>query len=203
MTKVQLSAISFLGLALVAGWVAYGVTSSRKPEEQTFELPESYGPAPEFRFPSAYGGEVGLTDFSGKVWIADFFFTNCKGICPKLTSSMKRVQAETEDLPELKLVSFSVDPARDNAETLSKYADSIPADRSRWSFLFGKRGEVKRLSTTGFNLGATEVPGEILHSDRLILIDRQGQIRGYFSGTHDSEVNDLIQAARKLVKDGS
>ena len=159
-----------------------------------------YGAVPEFSLVERSGKTVNLANLRGTIWVADFIYTTCTDTCPLQTAEMRKLQAEWSDKPELKLVSFSVDPEKDTVEVLSRYADRYQADSQRWLFLTGAREEITRLVQEGFKLSAVPVvnaessEGVIMHSPRFVLVDRQGQIRGYYDSRDQ-------QALERLKKD--
>ncbi len=170
----------------------------------------AYGTVPDFAFTDRRGRTVRRADLLGKVWVADFIFTNCAGTCPVMTMRMKGLLETLKDLSGVALVSFSVDPDRDTPEVLDEYAAGHGADDERWHFLTGDRAAVYKLSRDGFRLAVGEVPPEelrpgdeaIMHSDRFALVDRQGRIRGLYRGAGpDSEVavRQLAEDIRKLL----
>ncbi len=161
----------------------------------------NYGVAPEFSLIDQDGRSVTRGDLAGKVWIADFIFTNCAGTCPMISATMRRLQNSLP--PEVHLASFSVDPERDTPEALAKYADEFSADRKRWHFLTGKKDELYDLSVKGFKLALDDTGGTdvepITHSTRLVLVDKEGKIRGYYGGTEDEEMQRLFKDVLKLL----
>ncbi len=152
-------------------------------------------PLPNFSLTDQHGAYVGLSDFRGKIWVADFIFTSCVTICPPMTGEMAALQEEflTDDLH---FVSFSVDPERDTPEVLFGYADRYGADKDRWSFLTGEKKTIYQLAHDGFNLAAGDQGSEILHSSRFVLIDREGQVRDYY----DSRSKVALQNLRRDIK---
>jgi cytochrome oxidase Cu insertion factor (SCO1/SenC/PrrC family) len=160
-----------------------------------------YGQVPEFSLTDQEGETVTRGDLAGKVWIADFIFTNCAGTCPMITETMSRLQRA---LPkEVHLVSFSVDPARDTPEVLAEYAKKTSADRERWHFLTGDKNTLYDLSIKGFKLALDETTGTevepITHSTRLVLVDQEGKIRGYYGGTDEEDMKRLFTDATDLL----
>ena len=135
------------------------------------------------------GKTVHPADLQGKVWIANFFFANCPGVCTKLSQGVASLQDDLTD-PDLQFVSITVDPEHDTPEQLSEYADRFKADPDRWWFLTGTMDDIRRLAEKSFQVGAG--PGQ--HSDRLFLIDRHGEIRGSFHGSEEHEVAALSTA---------
>lgn len=146
---------------------------------------------------------MALDDLRGKVWVADFIFTNCAGPCPRLTSHMSRLQEALAGVAgggEVRLVSFSVDPEKDTPEVLAEYGRRFRADFTRWSFLTGGKQAIYDLIFEGFKLAiddgalskdGTPGPGIITHSVRFVLVDREGRIRGYYPG-EDADIVERI-----------
>jgi cytochrome oxidase Cu insertion factor (SCO1/SenC/PrrC family) len=160
-----------------------------------------YGIVPEFSLLESSGRTVTLHDLEGKVWVADFVFTNCAGTCPMMTGKMRKLQ---DVLPqEIRMVSFSVDPTRDTPQALSAYAKSFGADNQRWWFLTGDQPTLYKLSTEGFKLALDNTRGTdaepITHSTRFVLVDAHGAIRGYYGGTDDADLTRLTNDAKKLL----
>jgi cytochrome oxidase Cu insertion factor (SCO1/SenC/PrrC family) len=137
------------------------------------------------------GKPVSNADLAGKVWVASFVFTRCTGPCPSVTATMTRLQADLDlaNQPDLRLVTFTVDPDRDTPDELKQYADNFRAHPDRWLFLTGKEDEIHRLARNGFKLGVNRsenpnppVGQEFDHSTMLVVVDRQGRVRGHFDG---------------------
>jgi protein SCO1/2 len=158
------------------------------------ELPV-LGNVPEFELTERSARTVTRAELDGKVWIADFIFTKCSTSCPDMTGAMRRLQ---EKLPvEIRFVSFSVDPARDTPEVLTGYAAKNGADPDRWLFLTGDKSALYGLSKKGFKLAVDDqngTPSEpVTHSSRFVLVDRNGQIRGYY-GIEDADAMTRLTA---------
>ena len=160
----------------------------------------NYYPLPDFALTDQTGKPVTLRDLAGKVWVADFIFTNCGGTCPLMTDKMRKLQEALP--PDIHLVSFTVDPSRDTPKVLAAYAQEHSANRDRWLFLTGDKEALYDICVRGFRLpldaeGGT--PAEpIAHSTRFVLVDKQGEIRGYYSGTEEQELRRLAADAKKL-----
>lgn len=136
-----------------------------------------------------------------KIVVADFFFTHCPTICPKMTKSMKRVNSAFKNDDAIWLSSFSVDPERDSAAQLKKYARQFAIATGKWDLLTGDKKEIYKLARNGFMIVATDGdggPNDFIHSERLVLIDQQKRIRGYYDGTDDKEVKQLVNDIKKL-----
>ncbi|MBW3565008.1 MAG: SCO family protein [Acidobacteria bacterium] len=142
-----------------------------------------------------------LEDLRGHVSIVDFIFTRCGATCPVLTAEMKRLTDDLSD-DDLRFVSITVDPAYDTPSVLSEYRQKVTND-PRWTFLTGERDEIERLSIEGFNLavGTSQNPAEpILHSNRFVLVDREGVIRNYYDSGRPEVMADLRSDARWLAR---
>ncbi len=133
---------------------------------------------------------------NGKVWIADFMFTTCPGPCPRMSSQMHQVQIALEG-QGIQLVSFTVDPEHDTPETLAAYAQKFKASPGVWHFLTGDKADLNHLAKDVFKLGV--VDGSLEHSTRFVLIDRAGQMRGYYLSSEPNAIPRLIEDARALL----
>jgi protein SCO1/2 len=152
----------------------------------TIDAPAKHRAVPNFSLQERSGKEISLADLRGKIWIADFIYTSCTDTCPFQTADMARLQERWSNKNDLRLVSFSVDPEHDTPKILSHYAARFKADHQRWLFLTGERAVVAHLIEDGFHLAVASVAknpqdaGLIIHSPRFVLVDRQGQIHGYY-----------------------
>ncbi len=166
------------------------------------------GAVPEFSLTERNGQPFGLQDLRGKIWVADFIFTNCAGTCPIMTTAMTDIQqmALAENLDEVRLVSITVDPERDSLAVLQRFADGYGALKDRWYFLTGDGAAIQQLANKGFLLSAAASTGAaaeepIIHSNRFVLVDRQGRIRGYYDGTDEESVKLLLHDLRTLYRE--
>lgn len=164
------------------------------------DLPKLYA-LPAFSLTDQSDRTVTLNDLKGKAWVADFIFTNCGGTCPMMTDKMRKLQ---EGLPaDIRMVSITVDPSRDTPKALAAYAAEHGATHDRWLFLTGEKQALYDLCTKGFKLPLDDTNGTpaepIAHSIRFVLVDQDGQIRGYYNGTEDEELTRLGVDARKLL----
>jgi len=159
------------------------------------------GTVPDFSLTDQTSQPFGMSELRGKVWIANFFFTQCTATCPQqtlqMTSLQKQLQTD-ERWNEIQLLSISVDPENDSPEALKKYARQSGADEEHWKFLTGDRAAIWNLSQEGFKLGVGEAPDNeempLFHSSKFVLVDAQGQIRGYFDGLTKAGVDELIDS---------
>jgi protein SCO1/2 len=148
-------------------------------------LPD-FGAVPEFQLTAETGQPFDSKILKGNIWVADFMFTTCPGPCPRMTSQMHEIQQATT----VKLVSFTVDPARDTPQTLAAYSQTHHAAPERWSFLTGPQQTLNHLGLDVFKL--TRVDGSLQHSTRFLLIDRKSRIRGYYDTSEHEAIQKLI-----------
>lgn len=192
--------------AIIVGSILMIVMRGTPTRASVSELPV-LGSVPEFALTEATGTTLRRADLSGKVWIASFIFTRCGEACPMMMRKETRLQSELPLRDDLRLVSFSVDPDWDTPKVLTDYAHIFGADRGRWLFLTGDKKQVYRLATEGFRLAtvdadpAKEMP--ILHSTKLVLVDRHGAIRGYYDSTEEAELHKLIRDVRQVLAERS
>jgi protein SCO1/2 len=162
----------------------------------------SYGTVPSFQLVNQDGERFGSAQLMGKIWIADFIFTACPGPCPMISSRMSELQKPLEKT-DVHLVSFTVDPERDTPEVLRGYAEKLHARPKRWDFLTGPKSAIYDLSRNGFKLAASdsEEDGIPVHSTRMVLVDRHGEIRGYYEATAPDAVTKLLADTSHLLRE--
>ena len=163
----------------------------------------SYGKVPQFQLTNQDGQAFGSAQLKGKIWIADFIFTMCPGPCPMISSRMSELQKPLEKT-DVHLVSVSVDPEHDTPAVLRGYAEKLHAQPQRWDFLTGSQAAIYDLSRHGFKLaiddGAAE-NGTPVHSTRVVLVDRRGEIRGYYDATAPDAVTKLLADTNHLLRE--
>lgn len=170
-------------------------------QQKTLKGLSIYGTVPDFVLVERSSKTIRLADLRGAVWIADFMYTTCQDTCPLQSAELAKLQQEWHDRPDLRIVSFSVDPENDTPAALAQYAARYDADAARWLFLTGEKEQLMRLVREGFRLSAAPAPdaatsGVILHSPRFVLIDRQARIRGYYDSRE-------IEALERLKSDAT
>jgi cytochrome oxidase Cu insertion factor (SCO1/SenC/PrrC family) len=163
----------------------------------------NYGSVPAFQLTNQNGRPFGSADLAGKIWIADFIYTTCPGPCPMISSRMSEMQKPLVKT-DVHLVSVTVDPEKDTPQMLREYANRLQAEPGRWDFLTGPKSAIYDLSRRGFKLVAAEHDGENgepLHSTRMILVDRHGQIRGYYDATEADAITRLLADTNHLLRE--
>lgn len=152
---------------------------------------------PAFQLTDQRGQDFDSKHLNGKIWIADFVYTTCPSICPRMTSQMRQIQTAFPSSADVRLVSFTVDPAHDTPAQLSKYVTENHVDEKMWSFLTGSPQALEHLDKVAFKLG--NVIGQMQHSTRFVLVDRQGQIRGFYDTAEGGAVPHLIDDIKALL----
>jgi protein SCO1 len=163
----------------------------------------SYGTVPAFELLNQNGQPFGSAQLAGKIWIADFIYTTCPGPCPMISSRMSELQRPLEK-SDVHLVSFSVDPEKDTPQVLRGYAEKLQADHARWDFLTGPKSAIYKLSHDGFKLAVSDGGDERgipVHSTRMVLVDRHGQIRGYYDATEPDAVTKVLADTNHLLRE--
>jgi cytochrome oxidase Cu insertion factor (SCO1/SenC/PrrC family) len=163
----------------------------------------SYGTVPAFQLTNQNGQPFGSPQLAGKIWIADFIYTTCPGPCPMISSRMSELQKPLEKT-DVHLVSFSVDPGKDTPAVLRSYAERLQAEPGRWDFLTGAKSAIYKLSHDGFKLAVSDgsdAQGIPVHSTRMVLVDRRGEIRGYYDAAEADAMTKLLADANYLLRE--
>jgi protein SCO1/2 len=197
--------IWFVLLVFVLPFSAYGIYNLFKdsgplPVYGNVEKGEDHRVG-EFTMTDQLGNVITSKDWEGKIVVADFFFTSCATICPSMTKSLKRVQDAYRVDRDIIITSFTVDPESDSASALKEYAEKYGVSDDRWHLVTGDKKEIYKLARNGFKVVATDGdggPGDFIHSEKLVLLDRTQRIRGYYDGTSEKEVNKLLKDIKKL-----
>ncbi|MBI3320335.1 MAG: SCO family protein [Candidatus Omnitrophica bacterium] len=220
-----------VGLPLLIGVGIGGLALLRwAPARWQAALP-IYGEVPAFTLVDQQGQPVSRDTLRGTVWVADFIFTRCAGQCPMMSAQMTQLAARLPYHSDVRLVSFTVDPAWDTPDVLARYAAQYRTSASAWSFLTGDEATIQRLCREGFLMALSEhgtdvepIPppaarrgaarsansravadgdaaggGTITHSTRLVLVDRQGQIRGSYDATDEAAMRQLHRDLRRVL----
>ena len=199
-TRKYLWGIGILSLVMLMSSVS--LLFAQREQSQAYQQaePESLpvlGRVTDFELTAATGQPFLAGQMAGKVWVVDFIFTSCAGICPVMTGAMADLHRSFDGEDRVEFVSISVDPETDTPEVLSRYGERYGADPERWHFRTGDIEDLHAISVQIFKVGALDEP--INHSSRFILIDRSGSIRGYYVGTDSEDVARLAGDITELL----
>src|SRR5580698_5291241 len=161
---------------------------------------------PRFSFSDQGGHLITDKDLEGKVYVAEYFFTTCRGICPKLNGNMKKIAADYAHEPDFRLLSYTVDPETDSVALMKHYADSLGADPGKWFFLTGRKDSLYHLARTGYLLddpknNALNINEQFLHTQFIALVDRGGRVRKIYDGLKKDELDELEKDIATLLKE--
>ena len=157
------------------------------------------GNVTDFELENQSGSMVKLANMKDKVWVVDFIFTSCSGVCPTMSRNMSMLQKQFLEVDDVHFVSITVDPERDTPEVLEGYAAKYEAKLEQWDFLTGTEEDIKKLSTEGFFIGSGDEM--INHSDKFVLVDREGILRGFYTGTEPDEVTRIAEDIQILLNE--
>ncbi|CCH00621.1 electron transport protein SCO1/SenC [Fibrella aestuarina BUZ 2] len=213
-TIARLAVLAWLGTLLGCGsgpaTTATGVPYYNTPDFTPLWLADSAAVArtvthwiDPFAFRDQTNALVTPRTIAGKVHVANFFFTACPSICPKMTGLMRAVQDTFRDDPRVLLLSYSVTPWVDSVARLKQYADQEGIKADKWHLLTGDRGQLYTLARRSYfaeeRIGFTRDSTEFLHTEHLILVDETRRIRGIYNGTQPQEIDHLIADIRALL----
>jgi protein SCO1 len=196
--------VTVFGLMVLFAYQSFRNTQNCSP---LTELPK-YHQIPDFTLTERSGQVFSKSDLAGKIWVANFIFTSCHGPCPIISSRFQELQSMLDRTENVRLVSFSVDPATDTPEVLTNYSKRFLANPDRWVFLTGEPAPMHKLIIEGFLLPVTENPtdkvdlyGRYLHSSKLLLIDGTGTVRGIYDGIPAESVPHILKDIGFLMRE--
>ena len=155
----------------------------------------------DFLLTNQDGNLISPETWKDKIVVCNFFFTRCPSICPKMTNNLKKVEEAFKYDEGIIFNSISVDPENDNAAQLNSFAQPYHINSSNWQLLTGDKKEIYKLARNSFLVVAADGdggPNDFIHSEKVILIDKQRRIRGYYEGTSEKEMKNLITDIKKL-----
>lgn len=206
--------IIFFGLLLITPLLAFSIYHWYEKNKQKLSVyggtdknelgEEKQHVVSGFSFINQQGKNISESYIKNKIWVADYFFTHCGSICPKMTNHLKLVQQEFKKDEDVKILSFTVDPERDSAQQLKKYGTIYNVDESQWQLLTGDKKELYRFARNELKIVATSGdggPDDFIHSEKLVLIDKDQHIRSYYDGTEKTDVQQLIKDVKRLKQE--
>lgn len=172
--------------------------------DSTVQYVSKYHTIADFSFTNQNGKIITQKDYEGKIYVADFFFTTCKSICPKMTTNLVDVQKAFIDNPKVKLLSFTVMPDVDNVPVLNEYANINGVIESKWNLVTGDKKAIykmARMSYLAVKQGKPEEQYDMVHTENFVLVDSKKRVRGFYDGTKKEEIQRLIEDINWLVED--
>ncbi len=157
-----------------------------------------------FSFIRQDGKEVTQKDMVGKTYIAEYFFTTCKGICPKMNKNMQKVYEELKNEKDFMILSHTVDPETDSVPVLKRYADSLGASIDNWWFLTGTKENLYKTARESYLLddpqnSSKNIKEQFIHTQFFALVDKGGQVRGIYDGLKKEEITQLVDDCKMLL----
>ncbi|WP_108671217.1 SCO family protein [Peribacillus acanthi] len=191
MKKLNTMISMFIVLVLIVGCSPKGV-----PNAKNWQIND-------FTYTNQENKQFGLQDLKGKVWIADFVFTNCTSVCPPMTANMSKLQKKLKDegIKDVELISFSIDPETDTPEVLKDYGRKYNADFSNWHFLTGySQAEIEKFAQEDFKafVKKPESDDQVIHGTDFYLVDQNGKIIQYYTGLADIPMDEIVKHIKIL-----
>ncbi len=167
------------------------------------EEEKAFHKIPDFKLVNQLGDTVTQDTFKNKIYITDFFFTSCPGICPKMTANMIKVQEEFKETPEVLLLSHTVTPSIDSVSVLKRYADKNNVLADKWHLVTGDKSEIYDLGRNQYfvenDLGVPKDVNDFLHTENFLLIDKNRHIRGIYNGLNRASIAQLVLDVNALI----
>lgn len=164
--------------------------------DSTVQYVSKYHTIADFSFTNQNGKTITQKDYEGKIYVADFFFTTCQSICPKMTANMVDVQKAILENPKVMLLSYTVTPEIDSVPVLKKYALEKGVVDSKWNLVTGDKKDIytmARKSYLAVKLGKPEELYDMVHTENFVLVDSKRRVRGFYDGTNPDEIKKLIE----------
>lgn len=162
-----------------------------------------YHKIPDFKLINQNGDTITQANYEGKIYVADFFYTTCPSFCADLTASFQRIQKEIKNDDKVFLLSHTVTPEIDSVPQLKDYAIKHEVDDQKWNLVTGPKKEIYELARKAYCVVQEDGDGgefDMIHTENLALIDSKKRIRGYYDGTDEDEVNQLLKDIKTLKK---
>ena len=172
--------------------------------DSTVQYISKYHTIADFSFTNQNGKTITQKDYEGKIYVADFFFTTCITICPKMTSNLVEVQTAIRNMPDVMLLSHTVFPEVDNVATLKAYAIEKGVDDKKWNLVTGDKKEIyamARKSYLAVKMGKPDQLYDMVHTENFVLVDAKKRVRGFYDGTKKEDIARLIEDINFLSKE--
>ena len=164
--------------------------------DSTVQYKSKYHTIADFSFTNQNGKTITQKDYEGKIYVADFFFTTCGSICPKMTTNLSDIQKAFATNPKVKLLSFTVFPETDSVPVLKAYAKKHQVDDAKWNLVTGDKKEIytmARKSYLAVKLGKPDELYDMVHTENFVLVDTKKRVRGFYDGTNKEDMKRLIE----------
>jgi len=196
---VETSRVAYLPYYADESFTPQWITPNSEAEKQFHKIPD-------FQFVNQLGDTITKKTFDDKIYITDFFFTTCPGICLKMTGNMKKLQEEFQNDNDILLLSHSVTPTIDSIPVLKTYAEKNGIDNEKWHLVTGDKTEIYNLGRNQYfvenDLGIPKDINDFLHTENFLLIDKNKHIRGIYNGLNRASIAQLIIDVKALKKEG-
>ena len=158
-----------------------------------------------FSFVSQDGKSVTDKNVEGKIYVAEYFFTTCPGICPTMNTNMKRVYEKFKDEKDFLILSHTSDPERDSVPVLKKYADSLGVNTNKWIFLTGRKDSLYTTARISYTIddpanNLKNIDDDFLHTQFWALVNRKGEVKKVYDGLKEREINAMMKEIEKMLK---
>jgi protein SCO1 len=157
-----------------------------------------------FSFVNQDGRTITNKDVEGKVYVAEYFFTTCQGICPKMNANLKKVYEKFKDKEDFLILSHTCQPEVDSVPQLKKFSESMGVNTSRWIFLTGRKDSLYNMARTSYTIddpvnNLKSIDDDFLHTQFWALVDKEGNVKKVYDGLKDSEVDALIRRLDRML----
>ncbi|HRO43196.1 MAG TPA: SCO family protein [Flavipsychrobacter sp.] len=204
--KIALFLIAFF-IVLSAVFMTYYYNVMREQPKRLPMLGAGDHRVRQFSFTDQDGRTITNKDVEGKTYVVEYFFTTCKGICPKMNENMSTVYQAFRGNENVVILSHTVDPKKDTVQAMKAYSLKYDADPKQWLFLTGDKKELYDMARYSYLVTAVDdtaqvdIQSDFIHTDRFVLVDKTGHIRGQYEGTDKASVNQLIGDIKELLKE--
>lgn len=164
--------------------------------DSTVQYISKYHTIADFSFTNQNGKTITQKDYEGKIYVADFFFTTCGSICPKMTTNLSDIQKAFANNPKVKLLSFTVFPETDSVPVLKAYAKKNQVNDAKWNLVTGDKKEIYTLARKSYlavKLGKPSELYDMVHTENFVLVDTKKRVRGFYDGTNKDDIKRLIE----------
>lgn len=205
--KITIFLIVFF-IALATAFITYSFRFMKKTDKLPVISSNTGHHVQPFKFINQLGDTITNEDVKGKIYVVEYFFTTCKGICPKMNENMSEVYKAFRGNESVKILSHTVDPKKDTVNAMYSYSLRFDADPKQWMFLTGGKKELYDVARYSYLISAVDdtaaidIESDFIHSDRFVLVDGDGYLRGkFYTGTDMNDVKQLIGDIKLLLKE--